>query len=504
MRQIRISIIAIFSFVTFQTNAQTLNFFKENTYNLKYNPASEINVRQYFGIGVSHINIAAGTNLAVYDKVITTKSDGSKEIDPKVFFKHIPKNDYGEIFANLNLEVLGFGMRYNSKLYFTFSSQFRFENTLFMPRGLFQIATDGNMAHIGEDMIITPQLSTLFYLDNSLGFQYKINDRVTIGVRGKYLLGVLGANLKENFTLTTDDDWNLHLKGSALLNVYLPDELINTASTSANGKYFINDMGKLFSLGSLDWRTILGSLRNSRGGGFDIGADVKITKKLGIKASLIDMGWIKWDRNQNGSISYRAELNPDHPMYKNGELVFDGITNSEISYLSMGNWLDGTNLDKIRLDSVFIISEVPNESYVTMTNPKVFVECYYELSKIHKFSAMTRMDFINKKVFPSFTLGYNLNVKKVLDIAVCYSFSKGSYANLGAGFSFNPGNVFHIYVAADNLLTVISPLKTTPNLSVQTGIYFSIPDKKTKKVKKVKEIEEVKEVKGEKDVKGEN
>ena len=498
MRQIRISIIAIFSFVTFQTNAQTVNFFKENVYNLNYNPASEINVRQYFGIGVSNLNFQVGTNIAAYDDIVHANADGSKEIDPKGLFKRIKKNDYGEVFANMNMEVLGFGMRYNSKLYFTFSSHFVFENTLFMPRGLFQIATDGNMAHIGEAMIITPQLSTLLYLDNSLGFQYKINDRITIGLRGKYLLGVLGANLKEGFTLTTDDDWNLHLKGSALLNVYLPDELINTASNSDNGKYFIGDMGKLFSLGNFDLRTMLGSLNNSRGGGFDVGIDVKIIKKLGIKASLIDMGWIKWNRNQSGNIAYRADLNPNHPLYKNGELVFDGIANSEISYLSMGEWLNGISLDKIKFDSVFVISEVADEqTYVTMTNPKVFMECYYELSKIHKFSAMVRMDFIHERVLTTYTLGYNLNIKKVLDIAVCYSMSKGSYGNLGVGLSFNPGNVFHFYVAADNLPTVLSPFKTTPNLNIHTGIYFSIPDKKTKKVKKVKEIEEVKEEKKE-------
>ena len=482
MRQIRISIITIFSFVMFQTNAQTVNFFKENVYNLNYNPASEINVRQYFGIGVSNLNFQVGTNIAVYDKVISIKADGSKEIDPKGFFKHIPKNDFGEIFANLNLEVLGFGMRINPKLYFTFSSRFQFENTLFVPRGLFQIASEGNMAHIGENMIITPQLSSLSYLDNSLGVQYKINDKITIGLRGKYLLGMLGVTLKESFTLTTDDEWNLHLKGSALLNVYLPDEVINTASTSANGKYFIKDMGNLFSLGSLDWRAMLGSLGNSHGGGFDIGVDVKIVKNIGVKVSLIDIGWIKWNRNQSGNIAYKAELNPNHPLYKNGELVFDGITNSEISYLSMINWLNGTSFD-FATDSIFIISEVANESYVTMTNPKVFLEGYYELLKNHKFSALLRMDFINDRVLTSFTLGYNLNIKKVLDIAVCYSLSKGSLGNFGLGFSFNPGNVFHFYVAADNLPTVLSPFKTTPNLNVHTGIYFSIPDKKLKKVK---------------------
>jgi len=323
----------------------------------------------------------------------------------------------------------------------------------------------------------------LSYLDNSAGLQYKLNEKITVGFRGKLLLGMLSANIKEStFALMTDDDWNLHLKGSALLNVNLPDELISTVSTT-DGNYFIADMKNMFHLRKLKLGPMLNALSSSWGGGFDVGIDVKLTDNLGVKTSLIDVGWIKWNRNQKGTINYRADINPNHPLYQNGELVFTGVT--EISAIRWGNnIIDSFYNQLIRelvLDSALVISEVKSESYVTMTNPKFFLEGYYNLWKIHKISALLRMDFIGERVLSAFTLGYNLNIKKMIDIAFCYSLSKGSYDNIGLGVSLNLGNRLHLYAAADNLPTLFNLYNQTANINVHAGLFFTVPAKKVKK-----------------------
>jgi len=484
MKLIHTLSITVFSFALMQTNAQIINFFKDNIYNLKYNPATEITVQRHFSIPcVSNLNFQAGTNAFIYNDVVSLDNEGNKVIDPKGFFSKIPNSSYGEVFCNMNMEVLGFGKKISPRTYFMYSTRLQMENTLFIPKGLFQFATDGNLAHINEELTISPLLSALSYLDNSIGLQYKFSSRLTIGFRGKLLLGMLNANIREStFTLMTDDEWNLHLKGSALLNVNFPKKLISTVPTP-DGKYFIEDMKNMFHLKKLKLGTMLGALTSSWGGGFDVGLDMKLTDNLGVKTSIIDVGWIKWNRNRKGTINYRVDINPNHPLYKDGELVFTGIT--DITTIKWGvNTIDSFYNQVIKelvLDSALLISEVKSGSYVTMTNPKFFLEGYYNLWKIHKFSALLRMDFIEERVLTAFTLGYNLNIKKLIDIAFSYSLSKGSYNNIGLGVSLNLGNRLHLYAAADNMPTLFNLYNQAANVNVHTGLFFTIPAKKEKK-----------------------
>jgi len=479
MKSFRFFYTILFSFVLLQTNAQTVNFFKDNIYNLNYNPASEITVGAHFSLipVISNLDIMAGTNILTYNDIVSRDKQGNKVIDPKGAFSRISKSSsYGEITCNLNTELLGFGFKINPKLYFLFSSRLRMENTLFIPKGLFQLASDGNIEHIGEEMTIFPLASVLTYLDHSIGLQYKLNDKITVGARGKLLMGVCGANIKESeFMLMTDSEWNLHLKGSALANLYLPKGLINAIS----GNIYLTEIGSLFDFQNFDGNTIFNSLASSWGGGFDVGADIKLPLNFGIKASLIDMGWIKWNRNQQGAVSYRMDINPNHPLYQDGELIFSGLSLNEISPVFSGDKTISQLIKELGLDSALVFTETAAESYVMSTHPKLFLEGYYQL-KNHKFSALMRMDFIGEKTLPSFTLAYNLNVKKWFDLALCYSMAKGSYRNLGMGFSFNPGNLFHFYVATDNLFMFFFPLANN-YVNIQTGLFFSVPVKKPKK-----------------------
>lgn len=471
MRQIRIFFISIFSFVLLQTNAQTLNFFKDNIYNLNYNPAAEVTVRAHILLpAISNLDVQLHTNIVnSYKSVFSSDNQGNKVIDPKRFFAPIPNSSYGEMAFNLNTELLGFGFKVGEKLYLTFDSRLRSENTFFAPKGLFQLLSDGNIEHINENMSILPLASVLMYTDFSVGAQYKLTEQITIGLRGKLLMGLLGANIKESsLALMTDPEWNLHLKGSALVNLYVPKGLINNKLGNISN---LTDLKSLFDFNNFR----VNSLFNSWGGGFDVGAEVKLPLNFGVKASLIDVGWIKWNRDQEGAISYKAEINPNHRLCQNGELVFDGIS---LNSFNLSDTFFSNLLDTFALGTAFLFTKATPESYVMRTNPKLFLEGYYQL-KIHKFSALMRIDFLQKGVLPSFTLAYNLNVKRIIDIAASYTLTKGSYGNLGVGFSLNPGNVFHFYVVTDNLLTILFPLANN-NFNVQTGMFFTIPAKKVK------------------------
>jgi len=472
MKHFRIFSVVLFSFAAFQANAQqTLGFFKNNVYNLNYNPANEVKVRSHLGIGISNLNLQIGTNITTYNRLISLDKEGNKVIHLDGL--RATKNSYREFTCDLGLEVLGFGFHAGKNLYLTFSSRLRLDNAVFVPGDFLNLAVKGNISHIGEEMKILPLVSVLTYLDNSIGFQYKINEKITIGARGKLLVGMLGANTKEShFTLMTDSEWNLHLKGSALVNLYAPARFINDVETISR----LSDLDTLFNTNLFKIRTGLNSLGSSWGGGFDVGADVKITKNFGVKASLMDMGWLKWNRNQDGAVSYKVEINPNHHLYQNGELVFAGMPFESIDF---SDDLFTQFFDYIAIDSAFLFTKTTTKDYVMATNPKLFLEGYYQL-KCHIFSALLRLNFIEKRTLPSFTLGYNFELKKVIDIALSYTMAKGSYGNFGVGVSLHFGDVFNFYLATDHLIGAFFPLANN-SLNVQTGIYFTIPAKKAKK-----------------------
>lgn len=480
MKTIRIFLIVGISFALLQTTAQPLNFFKDNLYNLNYNPASEVRVRGHIGIGISNLNLQLSTNIATYNDVIFRHGQGNKTIDLNGFFARIPKSSYGEVVVDLNNELLGFGFKIGEKAYFSFSSRLRLDASVSVPKDLFQMAKDGNIAHIDEELNVLPLASALLYTDHSIGLQYKISDKITVGARGKFLMGMAGANIKEsNFRFTTDSEWNLHLKGDAFVNLYCPKDFINPVEGSINMYDLIqNGETNLFNAGNLTAGTVLGS---SWGGGFDLGIDIKLPLNFGVKASLIDFGWLKWNRDQRGATTYRISIDTTHPFYQDGELVFSGLPLESFDLnnnMSISQIIDNI-LKETKIDTAFLLTEETTESFVMRTNSKFFLEGYYQMKR-HKFSALLRLDFLRERTMSSFTLGYNLNLKKILDVGVSYTMAKGSYRNLGIGFSFNPGDVFHFYVSAHNLFTVFFPYANN-NFNVQTGIFFTIPVKKPKK-----------------------
>jgi len=121
-----------------------------------------------------------------------------------------------------------------------------------------------------------------------------------------------------------------------------------------------------------------------------------------------------------------------------------------------------------------------SKAYVTNTYPKLIAQVYYTLKqeKIeHTFSLTSRTDFVRKNVFSLFSLGYNLNVKNVLDVALGYTLAKKSYNNLGMALTLKPGGVFRFYVATDNIIALAN-WRNNKFFSAQFGIYFCIPAEK--------------------------
>jgi hypothetical protein len=254
-------------------------------------------------------------------------------------------------------------------------------------------------------------------------------------------------------------------------------------------------------MNNLDYKSVVLSSFKNYGAGIDLGFNVNFPFGLELRTSVLDLGFIQW---KNGNYNLDVKVNPNSSSYRNGTIAISGMNLSEddifnINLPGFGGFYKYNKKDSIfngfwsfkELDSIprdAFIMEKNAESYVTMTNPKLFFEASYNIS-IHKFAFLTRVDFARKHVYPLVTFGYSINVKKVVDVAVSYSIAKGYYENLGLAIAFNAANVFHIYIATDNILAPILatlPLHAggkskdfynyRPNFAnIQLGIYFTIP-----------------------------
>jgi len=457
-----------------KTHSQnTLNFCKDNVYHYFPATASE-NFTGHFSLpGLSNINFHISQNAMTFGDIFQLADD-----TPEGKAAALRASKFNKLNMNLNIEALGFGFRVKNN-YFTFSNRVRAEVYGYLPGDIANLLIKGysDINDYGKKFNGSVDMQGTVYNETSLGFQRKINNIFSIGARVKFLIGHANFN-------TTASDINFYSEGESL---FFHNNFAIRSSVPFN-REVINNVN-------------IKSLFKNYGAGLDLGFNVALPFGLEIRTSVLDLGWIRW---KNGTYCLDVKHNPNYFGYKNGSIELQGIDFSGDDFFNInlpgfanfydkdstiynGFWsFDGVDSDSL-FNSAFIMKNGP-EAYTTMTYPKLCLEASYNIN-IHKFAFLAKFDFARKHVYPLFTFGYSINVKKVMDVAVSYSIAKGYYKNLGFALSFHAGNVFHLYVATDNILAPIFAThskketlgstdfyKWKHNLfNIQTGIYFTIP-----------------------------
>jgi hypothetical protein len=108
-----------------------------------------------------------------------------------------------------------------------------------------------------------------------------------------------------------------------------------------------------------------------------------------------------------------------------------------------------------------------NESYVTWMPTRMFFGAEYQLTLRDKVGALMQFQFYNKRTFAAYSLSYNRRVGTNWDITSNYSFSAGSYYNLGFGTSVKWG-AFQIYMMQDDILWLFL-LEKSRNFTFRLG-----------------------------------
>ncbi|MBK8670398.1 MAG: hypothetical protein IPN89_13495 [Saprospiraceae bacterium] len=368
-------------------------------------------------VSLAQIYLSLGTDGPSLNTLTSKNTSGQRYIDIKKLSGNL--DSYHNVFFANDIRTLDVSIKAGGIAWMA-GHGFRSSANVRYPRGLVELAAQGNAAFVGQTIQVGPTFDVLAYNELYLGAQRTLGN-FTLGVKAKLLYGTSSISTERSDVLLTTkaDYYQLELKN---------DYLIRSSA--------------LFRYSSLDSITVKYTgftfdnlFYNNRGFALDIGASFKINKQITISASALDIGSIKWDFFPR---KYTSK----------GTFTFEGIDLAE--YLGDTTF---TGIKDTLLGIIKVKSQV--EEYSTTLNSTFTVAGTYDFSSSWSFNAlyMLRNDY-----------GYRNNILSVsavkkfkyIDAGLMYRLSKGNFTSLGIYGRLKVGPVSG-YVSTDNIIGLVKP-----------------------------------------------
>lgn len=434
----RILFIVIASIITNSIVAQQdlTIYYMDNVPQRAYqNPAFSPNAKWHLGLPMisslyfNHLNTTITPSNLLNDDFTAVALNEFKE--------KIKDNNY--LGVNTRVDFLSFGFRLKKKNYISFNITQNAFGRFNLPGGLLRFPIEGNIDANGNGQDISLknfEYNVSSYTEFGLGFQREWNNKLNVGGKIKYLRGQANVYTKKsNFQIVTDPQtYDLTVTGGLDIRTSVPGL-----------EFEINDSNGITTVDGNDPSTGDFIGRN-HGLGFDFGAEYKLTDKINLNASVIDLGFIRWK-------NYANRLTVE-----DAQVVFSGIDYTEAIYAP----------DSVRQDSIDAATEralnelqdgldgnVEKKAYTAPLLTRLHFGGTYQVYKTDKsggkVGALLQTEIYHNRIRPSFTLSYNQSVGRWLNASLSYSAINRSWQNLGAGLSLNLG-ALQLYMVADNLL----------------------------------------------------
>ncbi|MDR1758143.1 MAG: DUF5723 family protein [Bacteroidales bacterium] len=399
------------------------------------NPARFSHVNGYVGIpGISNLQITFVNSLFNLNNLIRYDAEGYPvALTPNNFVNHLSEKNNG-LNLSLNEEILNFGFRVK-RSFISIGLNLHSDTYLRLSKDVLAFPINGNMSYTEKPAQMEMDINSVNYADLHVRLQLELSKRLYIGVRPRLLLGL--AQLKTNtLQATVATDPNTY----ALTINYEADVLLHSAMP-------LTATDNRLGLGTINMDMLKASLKNM-GFAIDLGAVYRISDKLGVEISAMDLGFIRWN---NDAIQFKSNIGDGGSLYKDGSLFFDGIPQDVLQDLLKGNTSKlsayGDSLSNY-FPSTF--EQVPGKSS-TALNARFNAGVYFDILPKHRFSLQLQGRCVGKTFYPSMTVAYSGRIGNILDITVPYSIMSGSYDNLGVGIGLNLWG-FYLYAASNNVL----------------------------------------------------
>ena len=442
-----ISIVLYSNKIGAQTNLNLYNFRNVGQSNLM-NPGIRPQANFTFGLPAAYVSVQS-PEMTLADLFNITEN-------PDSTFKRIVR-DPNLSFNNMGVSVVsdllfvGFAVKKN---YFSLGVQASYDFYGSPPKdilGLTQGSTFFQNSLNRQVDLGNVDFNTTAWLGFHVGYTREINKKLSLGGRVKYLQGILNANNeKSTLKLSTNED-SLYIKAGYRANTAGID---NYEKRSFSG---YND------------------LISGAGWGLDFGANYKFNQHVSVSASVVDLGYITWNKNTK---NYNMETK---------EFNYKGVDIKDINQIdSVEKRI--TELQDSITKKVFVPTESTN-SYTTNINTKLYLGAQYALNYNNMFDFVFFNNFGYKTFNPALSLSFTKKVLSFIDIRVSGTYYNKTLNNVGVGFSLNLGP-FQTYLFSDNLIAVMQ-YDEAKFINIRTGVNWNfgrnndrdgdgIPNKKDK------------------------
>lgn len=449
MKNTCIAFLLIASSHVFAQRNFTLYQFQNTHQSLQLNPAFRPNIKNYASSGVGSFSVGMNhTGFTINDLLIPRAIDDSLEFDIQNAISKM--TDVNSLSFDLQNELFGLGIR-AKKTHLMFSVVSKNQFSFFYPKDLFRFVFEGNGASLLGQRASLDGLGFKLnsYMEYGAGANRTfLKDKLSVGARIKLLSGIYNAHTSrsELGIYTNDSTFDITIDGAVAVQSSYLNPLLDR-------NYFAG-----ISSG-FNFRNI--------GFGLDLGATYNILDRIEISASVIDLGFIKWNANNRNFVSDDVNF------------TFEGINLNQ--FLA-----DSSNYFKNFADSIrgAFNGSQNTDSYTTSLNTRFFVGTRMKIAPTIYGNALLYNEFILGNYAPGFSIGGTFQLKEALTLSTNYTIFGRFAKNLGVGLNLRAGS-FQFFAMTDNLLGIIN-LKGSKNWHANIGISASIgrPDKDKKAAEK--------------------
>lgn len=422
------------------------------------NPAFYPNHKVVIGLPVISSIYASADNDGMSFRDFFRKSESdSLQLDTASIFRKL--KDTQRMQFHESVQLFYFGLR-GEKSYFSFGIHQVFENRFHYPGDIigWAIRGPGSQHYEGKPLDIGK-----FYgrgmVYNKISFNYTrdITSRFRAGVRFNYLLGVAAGE-------TTDVSGSLRM-GTDSISIHTGNLRVQTAGVD----FFDRD-----DLTARDYADYLLKTKN-KGVALDFGATYNISNNLMVSAALNDVGYIRW---KDYTRSYQVS-----PVY----YTFRGFDLLDLVNESPGDGFLQAQLDS--LESLYISAETTGNTFRTPLTGKFYAGINYRLMNMNNFSALVYFDVFEKRVDPAISLGYNLQIRRLLNATIGITYHNKQITNIGAGLALKLG-ALQVYATSDRANSFVYPSRASrADAHIGANLVFGKVDKK-EKIRKKKKTED--------------
>jgi hypothetical protein len=370
-----------------------------------------------------------------YSDIIKHRSDDSLYVDFDNMLSKLAQNNY--LSVTYHPDIFSFGIMLD-KNYISFNVTEKVDVRFRYPKNFMEFVWKGNGALLDKELNFNFGLNFSHYREYALGLARDLTDKLSVGVKLKYLYGMENLYTKKSdITLFTgSQDYAITAKANIDINSSGLDK-----DTTNQGTSFSN-----YAL-----------RRKNNGAGIDFGAVYKVTEKFTLSASVLDLGFIKWNNAPTNYVSHDVN---SHFTYNGFEL--NQLINSDSSSTKDIGKAMGDSLSKIfKIDTL-------HHGYTTKLSTQIYLGANYSITEKGTAGVILYGQVFDKSVHPGIAFSYNHKLFNWLSLSASYSAYNRSFSNIGIGAAFTGGPV-QLYIVTDNVLGMVFP-QHAKNIQLHFGI----------------------------------